>query len=81
MGRRRFFLLLSSLNFHRAFDTCRAVLSVRDTQLSRQRSRRLPLTYGLAQWRLPQTFMRGTNFQFRTALSAGLLPPLRQTAS
>jgi hypothetical protein len=26
-------------------------------------------------------FMRGTNFQLRTAFSAGLLPPLRQTAS
>jgi hypothetical protein len=26
-------------------------------------------------------FMRGTKFQLRTAFSAGLLPPLRQTAS
>ena len=36
---------------------------------------------GLAQRRLTLPFMRATTFQFRTAFSAGLLPPLRQTAS
>ena len=36
---------------------------------------------GLAQRRLPLPFMRATTFQFRTAFSAELLPPLRQTAS
>ena len=35
---------------------------------------------GLAQRRLTLPFMRATNVQFRTAFSAGLLPPLRQTA-
>jgi hypothetical protein len=35
---------------------------------------------GLAQRRLPVTFMRAINFQFRTSFYAGLLPPLRQTA-
>jgi hypothetical protein len=35
---------------------------------------------GLAQWRLTLQFLRATKFQIRTALSAGLLPPLRQTA-
>jgi hypothetical protein len=35
---------------------------------------------GLAQWRLPLSFMRATNVHFRTTFSAGLLPPLRQTA-
>jgi hypothetical protein len=35
---------------------------------------------GLAQRRLPQTFGRATNVQVRTTFSAGLLPPLRQTA-
>ena len=35
---------------------------------------------GFAKWRLPQMFLRGNNVQFRTKLSAGLLPPLRQTA-
>jgi hypothetical protein len=35
---------------------------------------------GLAQRRLPQNVMRGTAFQFRTAIPAGLMPPLRQTA-
>ena len=38
-------------------------------------------TGGLAQRRLTLPFMRATTFQFRTAFSAGLLPPLRQTAS
>ena len=35
---------------------------------------------GLAQGGLPQMFMRAINVQFRTKFSAGLLPPLRQTA-
>ena len=35
---------------------------------------------GLAQRRLTLPFMRATTFQFRTAFSAGVLPPLRQTA-
>jgi len=34
-----------------------------------------------AQWRLPLNFLRGIMFQICTAVSAGLLPPLRQTAS
>jgi len=34
----------------------------------------------LAKWRGSLTVMRGTNVQFRTALSAELHPPLRQTA-
>jgi hypothetical protein len=36
---------------------------------------------GLAQRRLPLNFMRATKVQFPTKLPAGLLPPLRQTAS
>ena len=36
---------------------------------------------GLAQRRLPLPFMRATNIHLRTAFSAGLMPPLRQTAS
>ena len=35
---------------------------------------------GLAQRRLPLPLLRATNVQFRTTFSAGLLPPLRQTA-
>jgi hypothetical protein len=35
---------------------------------------------GLAQWRLPQMFLRAKNVHFRTAVSAEVLPPLRQTA-
>jgi len=35
---------------------------------------------GLAQGGLTQMFKRAINVQFRTKFSAGLLPPLRQTA-
>jgi len=35
---------------------------------------------GLAQRRLTLPFMRATNVQFCTTFSAGILPPLRQTA-
>jgi hypothetical protein len=35
---------------------------------------------GLAQWRLTQMVMRAANVQFRNSFSAGLVPPLRQTA-
>ena len=56
------------------------------TIFTRRRLRGLPTTGragrdgGLAQGGLPQMFLRAINVQFRTKFSAGLLPPLRQTA-
>ena len=59
----------------------RVVFSVQVLGLSSPRFRALPTTSGgLAKRRLTLNVLRATSVRIRTTLSAGLLPPLRQTA-